>query len=78
MSASKTVTVHPPDVEGGRLVCVREVAAGRAYGLWDVVVFLHRAGLDRDFGDEDEIAASELIEWLGGGPHVWEQCADPS
>jgi hypothetical protein len=38
---------------------------GRAYGLWDLIVFLHRAGLD--VGEEDDIAASHLI-WIGARP----------
>jgi hypothetical protein len=42
---------------------------GRAYGLRDLIVFLHRAGLD--VGEEDDIAASHLI-WIGvaGAPPV--------
>lgn len=28
--------------------------------------------LDRGVSDEDDIAASELIEWLGAGPYVWQ------
>ncbi|MEU3340445.1 hypothetical protein [Streptomyces sp. NPDC006668] len=66
----RPVTVEPPDDEGGRLVRIYQEAVARAYGLWDMVVFLHRAGLD--LGEEDEIAASDLIEWIGGGPTVWE------
>ncbi|MFJ9729582.1 hypothetical protein ACIRP3_43375 [Streptomyces sp. NPDC101209] len=62
----------PPDEEGGRLVFVRGVEVGRAYGLWDMIVFCRRAGLVRGFADEDEIAASGEIGWLGGGPEVWE------
>jgi hypothetical protein len=62
--------VGPPDAEGGRLVCVHGGAVGRAYGLWDMIVFLRRAGLD--LGEEDDIAASPLIEWIGPGPLVWE------
>ncbi|MEU9392999.1 hypothetical protein AB0D86_23750 [Streptomyces sp. NPDC048324] len=72
MSTSQPVTVCPPDDEGGRLVRIHGAAVGRAYGLWDMVVFLQRAGLERGLSDEDEIAVSELIEWLGGGPDVWE------
>ncbi|MET9915371.1 hypothetical protein ABZZ74_53830 [Streptomyces sp. NPDC006476] len=73
MSSSYPVTVGPPDDEGGRLVHVRGVLAGCAYDLWDVGVFLQRAGLQSGFADEDEIAASEQIEWLGAGPDVWER-----
>ncbi|MER5509386.1 hypothetical protein ABT052_29220 [Streptomyces sp. NPDC002766] len=71
MFSSYPVIVGPPDNEGGRLVRIRGAAAGRAFGLWDMIVFLHRAGL-AGFADEDEIAASERIEWLGGGPEVWD------
>jgi hypothetical protein len=72
MPPSQPVTVYPPDDEGGRLVRIHGEAVGRAYGLWDMIVFLRRAGLDRGHGDEDEIAASGLIEWIGGGPNVWQ------
>ncbi|WP_406729534.1 hypothetical protein WJ438_40545 [Streptomyces sp. GD-15H] len=72
MPTSQPVTVYPPDDEGGRLVRIHGVAVGRAHDLGDMIVLLRRAGLDRGLGDEDEIAASGLIEWLGGGPNVWE------
>ncbi|MFF1724333.1 hypothetical protein [Streptomyces sviceus] len=70
MTPMRPVTVGPPDSQGGRLVHIHNDAVGRAYGLWDMVVYLRRAGLD--MGEEDEIAASNLIEWIGGGPTVWE------
>ncbi|MEU0413568.1 hypothetical protein ABZ307_38055 [Streptomyces griseorubiginosus] len=70
MTPMRPVSVGPPDSQGGRLVHIRNEAVGRAYGLWDMVVFLNRAGLD--LGEEDEIAASDLIEWTGGRPTVWE------
>ncbi|WP_053849879.1 hypothetical protein [Streptomyces sp. NRRL B-24085] len=70
MTSVPSVTVDPPDHDGGRLVHIHYQAVGRAYGLWDMIVFLHRAGLH--IGEEDEIAASDLIKWKGGGPHVWE------
>ncbi|MEU0414778.1 hypothetical protein ABZ307_44420 [Streptomyces griseorubiginosus] len=72
MSALPRVTVYPPDDEGGRLVCIDGTAVGRAYGLWDMIVFLQRAGLEQGLEDEDNIAASDQIEWIGGGPNVWE------
>lgn len=34
-------------------------------------MFFRRAGLDEGLADEDGIAASELIEWLGGGSDEW-------
>ncbi|GHD53794.1 hypothetical protein GCM10010335_67720 [Streptomyces galbus] len=69
MAKPQFETVCPPGGEfGGRLVHIDGVPAGRAYGLWDLVVFLRRAGPSEGLADEDEIAASELIEWLGGGP----------
>jgi hypothetical protein len=70
MAPMRPVTVGPPDSQGGRLVRIHNKDVGRAYGLWDMVVFLHRAGLD--VGEEDEIAVSDLVEWIGGGPTVWE------
>ncbi|MFE7859295.1 hypothetical protein [Streptomyces sp. NPDC057403] len=71
MDTRRPVTVEPPDHEGGRLVRIHDQAVGRAYGLWDMIVFPHRAGLD--MGDEDDIAASHVIEWIDGGPHDWER-----
>ncbi|MGW3135010.1 hypothetical protein [Streptomyces sp. NPDC001139] len=70
MPTRRPVTVGPPDHEGGRLVRIHEQAVGHAYGLWDMIVFLHRAGLD--IGDEDDIAASDLIDWTAAGPYSWE------
>ncbi|MGW7824690.1 hypothetical protein ACWGLF_43080 [Streptomyces puniciscabiei] len=70
MSTRRPVIVEPPADQGGRLVRIHDEPVGRAYGLWDMIVFLHRAGLD--VGEEDEIAASDLIEWIGPGPDQWE------
>ncbi|KUN40538.1 hypothetical protein AQJ30_07365 [Streptomyces longwoodensis] len=72
VSASQPVTVGPPDSEGGRLVHVHGVPVGRAYGRWDLVVFLGRAGLREGLADEDQIAVSPLIRWLGGGADQWD------
>ncbi|MER8012494.1 hypothetical protein [Streptomyces sp. NPDC094149] len=71
MFSSHPVIVGPPDSDGGRLVRIQGAVVGRAYGLWDMVVFLQRAGLE-GFADEEEIVASERIEWFGGGPDVWD------
>ncbi|OAL10824.1 hypothetical protein [Streptomyces noursei] len=62
------VIVYPPSPTGGRRVLVEGEALGRAYRLADVVDFLRHAGLELD---EHEVAESGLIEWIGGGPHVW-------
>ncbi|MFJ6530004.1 MULTISPECIES: hypothetical protein [Streptomyces] len=72
MSGTQPVTVGPPSSEGGRPVYIRGVPVGRAHGLWDLVVFLHRADLREGLADEDQIAASPLIKWLGGGADQWE------
>ncbi|MEU3550637.1 hypothetical protein [Streptomyces longwoodensis] len=72
MSAAKPVTVGPPDHDGGRLVHINGMPVGRAYGLWDMIVFLHRADLREGLEDEDEIAASPLINWLGGDADHWD------
>jgi hypothetical protein len=43
-----------------------------AYGLLDVADFLRGVrGVGFDDADEASVAASELIEWRGGGPDVW-------
>jgi hypothetical protein len=68
MLARSGVVVDPPGEDGDRLVQIAGRVAGRAYGLWDLVVFLHRAGLE---WDEDEISRSGLIEWRGGGAEEW-------
>ncbi|GGW99758.1 hypothetical protein [Streptomyces chryseus] len=63
------VVVHPPSPTGGRRVRADGQILGLAYGLGDLVEFLRRAGLEGL--DEEDVAASELIEWRGGGPDVW-------
>lgn len=72
MSAPKPVTVGPPNDEGGRLVHIDGVPVGRAYGLWDMIVFLRQADLHRGLADEEQIAASPLINWLGGDADQWD------
>jgi hypothetical protein len=68
MTTEHVVIVDPPGEDGGRRVRIDGAVAGIAYGLWDMVVFLHRAGLP---WGEDEIERSAAIEWRGGGPHEW-------
>ncbi|MET9565881.1 hypothetical protein [Streptomyces tauricus] len=68
MRVEPRVVVDLPGEDGSRQVQVGKLSVGRAYGLWDVVVFLQRAGL---LWDEDEIVRSDQIEWRGGGPDVW-------
>lgn len=41
---------------------------GTAYSLFDVLDFLHRAGLP---AEDKAIDDPELIEWRGGGPYDW-------
>jgi hypothetical protein len=72
ISISPLVTVHPPDHEGGRAVRIHGTEVGHAYGLWDMIVRLHRAGLEQGLADEDEITPSDQIKWIGGGPNDWE------
>ncbi|MEU3985386.1 hypothetical protein AB0F77_35895 [Streptomyces sp. NPDC026672] len=60
------VVVSRPSPSGGRRVRVDGEILGLAYGLRDVEEFLRRAGLE-----DVDAATSELIEWKGGGPHVW-------
>ena len=72
MPAKLGVIVDPPGQDGGRRVRIEGRVAGCAYGLWDMVVFLQRAGLEKVLPDEDAIAASDQIAWLGGGPDVWD------
>ncbi|MGV9892125.1 hypothetical protein [Streptomyces sp. NPDC003395] len=72
MNTPRPVTIAPPSDHGGRLVAIHGRPVGHAYGMWDLVAFLHRAGLSEPLPDEDAIAASELIDWLGAGPDQWE------
>lgn len=70
MASERPVVVYPPDEEGGRRVRAAGEILGRAYGLSDVVEFLRRAGVEEV--TEVWVRRSELIEWRGGGPDVWE------
>jgi hypothetical protein len=71
MTAAKPVVIYPPDEDGGRRVRVDGVILGRAFNVRDVVAFMQEAGL-QDWGEMD-VVRSELIDWRGGGPEVWEQ-----
>ena len=65
------VVVLPLSPGGGRRVTIHGERMGTAYSLFDVLDFLHRAGLpatDRAVDDP------ELIEWRGGGPYDWNNC----
>ncbi|MFI7382514.1 hypothetical protein [Streptomyces sp. NPDC049813] len=65
---SKPITVYQPSPSGGRRVRVDGEILGLAHDLRDVAAYLRRAGLEMD---EDDVAASPLIDWRGGGPGVW-------
>lgn len=69
MAGPLPVIVYPPSPTGGRRVRVDGEILGLAHDLRDVAEFLRRAGLEGL--DEDDVARSEIIEWRGGGPHVW-------
>ncbi|MET7983030.1 hypothetical protein [Streptomyces sp. NPDC005281] len=71
MTAAKPVVIYPPDEDGGRRVRVDGVILGRAFSVQDVAAFMQTAGL-QDWNEMD-VVRSELIEWRGGGPDVWEQ-----
>jgi hypothetical protein len=66
----RTVIVFPPDEQGGRRVRSGSEILGLATSLKDVVEFLRRAGLDEV--DEVYVRRTQLVEWRGGGPDVWE------
>jgi hypothetical protein len=70
MAGAPHVVIDPPDERGGRRVRVDGEVLGRAYGLRDVTEFLRRAGLEDV--EEEQVAASALIEWRGGGPTTWD------
>ncbi|MCZ0991686.1 hypothetical protein [Streptomyces diastatochromogenes] len=68
MDGRPPVVVLPPAQDGGRRVTIRGEHMGSAYSLFDVLEFLHRAGLPTaDMAIDDP----ELIEWRGGGPYDW-------
>ncbi|QHA07901.1 hypothetical protein GQF42_35580 [Streptomyces broussonetiae] len=68
--AERRVIVFPPGEGGGRRVQVDSETLGTAHSLHDLSVFLERAGLEGL--DVVDLVNSPLIEWLGGGPEVWE------
>lgn len=68
MDSRPPVVVLPPSSDGGRLVTVHGERMGTAYNLFDVLDFLHRAGLPLE---DKAIDDPELIEWRGGGPYAW-------
>jgi hypothetical protein len=70
MTSAQPVVVYPPAADGGRRVRLGGQFLGMAYGLLDVADFLRLAGMED--ADEASVEASELIEWRGGGPRVWE------
>lgn len=63
------VVVYQPDESGGRRVRVDGEILGMAHSLRDVTEFLRRAGMDDV--SEEEVAASKIIDWRGGGPDLW-------
>ncbi|MGI5453938.1 hypothetical protein ACQEWB_12335 [Streptomyces sp. CA-249302] len=68
MDAHPSVVVLPPESDGGRHVTVDGERMGTAYSLFDVLDFVHRAGLPTEDRAVDD---PELIEWQGGGPYEW-------
>ncbi|MFJ7770999.1 hypothetical protein ACIQ1J_21965 [Streptomyces sp. NPDC097107] len=63
----RPIVVGQPSPSGGRRVRANGEILGLAYGMRDVEEFLRRAGLE-----DVDVETSELIEWRGGGPGVWE------
>jgi hypothetical protein len=41
---------------------------GKAYSLADVAEFCRRAGLE-----DIDVEAEGSVQWIGGGPHQWEE-----
>lgn len=69
---SARVVVYPPSESGGRRVTVDGQHLGIVFSLHDLAVFLERAGLE-GWDELDVVVHTELIEWRGGGPDVWER-----
>lgn len=72
MDGKPPVVVLPPASDGGRGVTIHGERMGTAYSLFDVLDFLHRAGLP---AEDRAIDDPELIEWRGGGPYAWNNTA---
>ncbi|MDN0198768.1 hypothetical protein [Streptomyces sp. S.PNR 29] len=68
MDTRPPVVVLPPAADGGRRVTIHGERVGTAYSLFDVLDFLHQAGLPAEDRAVDD---PELIEWRGGGPYDW-------
>ncbi|MET7475732.1 hypothetical protein ABZT17_15400 [Streptomyces sp. NPDC005648] len=68
MDTQATVVVLPPDADGGRAVTINGERTGTAYSLFDVLDFVHQAGLP---AEDHAVDDPELIEWRGGGPYEW-------
>ncbi|EGX60124.1 hypothetical protein SZN_09386 [Streptomyces zinciresistens K42] len=69
MADDQPVVIYPPDEDGGRRVRIDGTILGRAYSVQDVAAFIQTAGLPSF--DEMDVVRSTLIDWRGGGPHVW-------
>ncbi|MCD9874020.1 hypothetical protein [Streptomyces guryensis] len=69
MDVQPPVVVLAPEADGGRRVTIRGERVGTAYTLFDVLDFLHSAGLPAE--EDRAVDDPELIEWRGGGPYVW-------
>ncbi|MFG3493926.1 hypothetical protein [Streptomyces sp. NPDC047928] len=68
MSAHPPVIVYPPSETGGRRVRADGTILGLAHSIAELADML--AGVGLELGP-DEVAASRLVEWRGGGPGVW-------
>lgn len=62
------VVVHRPLLTGGRQVSVRGEAVAVARSLADVLAVVRRVGILLEY---EEVGSTALIEWRGGGVHVW-------
>ncbi|WTP29785.1 hypothetical protein OG258_07650 [Streptomyces mirabilis] len=60
------MVVLSPESDGGRRVMIHGKCTGTAYSLFDVLDFLHRAGLP---AEDRGIHDPKLIERRGGGPY---------
>lgn len=62
-----TMTVYPPDEEGGRCVRIDGQIAGRATSVEEIARLLEGAG----WAGVD-VASAGWVVWRGGGPDAWE------
>ncbi|MET7631692.1 hypothetical protein ABZS53_14750 [Streptomyces sp. NPDC005499] len=66
---SAPIVVHRCEPSGDRAVTINDEMVGRAHDDYDLIEFLHRAGLP---DAETVINDPQMVEWRGGHAHHYE------